>query len=110
MGPGGVREEGRTERDHNLGHFERFIAPVADDFAPILLLAQAGQRPGLRRFRYRQRPHEVAKVVGEGMELETHGVSGKGAARQPRPLDRPLPSLIYCSAGPRTGFLLTAEA
>ena len=43
-------------------------------------LAQAGQRPWLRRLRHRQRSHEVANGVGQDVELEADGVGGEGAA------------------------------
>jgi hypothetical protein len=52
------------------------------------LIAQAGQRPRLGRLRHRQRPHEVAQVIGQGMKLKANRVGGEGAARQARPLDR----------------------
>jgi len=86
-----------------LGHLERDVAAMADDLRADLdkLLAQAGQRPRLRRFGHRQPSHEIAQVVGEGVELKTHGVGGEGAARQACPFDRSLPSLIHCSAVPR---------
>jgi hypothetical protein len=44
------------------------------------LFAQARQRPRLRRPRHPQRPHEVAAIVGEDMELEADGVGGESAA------------------------------
>jgi hypothetical protein len=53
-------------------------------------LAQTGQRPLLDPLGHRQGSHEVAKVVGESMELKAGGVCGEGAARQPRPFDRAL--------------------
>ena len=55
---------------------------MTDDLRADLdqLLARAGQRPRLRRPGHRQRPHEVGEVVGQRMELETHGVGGEGAA------------------------------
>jgi hypothetical protein len=34
--------------------------------------------PRLRRLGYRQRPHEVAKVLGQRMELEADGIGGEG--------------------------------
>jgi len=43
-------------------------------------VAQAGHRPPLRRLGQRQRTQEVAKVVGEYMELKTDSVGGEGAA------------------------------
>jgi hypothetical protein len=57
------------------------------------LLAQAGQRPSLRRLRHRQRPREVAELVGRHMELEPDGIGGEGPAGQPCPFVAPLPSL-----------------
>jgi hypothetical protein len=36
--------------------------------------------PRLHRLGQRQRPHEIAEVVGERMELETESVGGEGAA------------------------------
>jgi hypothetical protein len=55
---------------------------MADDLRADLdqLLAQAGQRPRLRRLGHGQRSNEVAEIVGEGMELETDGVGGEGTA------------------------------
>jgi hypothetical protein len=44
------------------------------------LLAQAGQRPRLHRLRHRQRPHEIAEIVGQRVELEADGVGGEGLA------------------------------
>ena len=35
---------------------------------------QAGQRPRLHGLRHRQRPHEIAKVVGQRVQLEADGV------------------------------------
>src|SRR6516225_8950833 len=65
---------------------------MADDLGTDLdqLLAQAGQRPRLRRLGHRQSSHEIAEVVGERMELKTNGVGGEGTARQPGPFDRAL--------------------
>ena len=90
--PGDQRQDvgEHLPRDRDLGHLERDVAPVADDLRADLdeLLAQAGQRPRLRRLRHRQRAHEVAEVVGERMELEADGVGGEGATGQPGPFDR----------------------
>ena len=68
------------------------VAAVTDDLRANLdqLLAQAGQRSRLRGPRHRQRPHEIAKVVGKSVELKAHRVGGEGAARQAGPLDRVL--------------------
>ena len=68
--------------DGDLGHLERHVAAMADHLGADLdqLLAQAGQRPRLRRFGDRQRPHEVAEIVGQHMELKTHSVGGEGTA------------------------------
>ena len=63
-------------RYRDLGHLERNVAAVADDLRADLdqLFAQAGQRSRLRHLWHRQRPHEVAQIVGQQMELETNGV------------------------------------
>jgi hypothetical protein len=65
-----------------VSHLEGHIATVADDFGADLdqLLAQAGQRPWLDRLGHRQRPHEVAEVVGERMKLKADRVGGEGTA------------------------------
>jgi hypothetical protein len=44
----------------------------------------------LDRLGHHQRPHEVAKVADERMELKANRVGGEGAARQVRPFDRAL--------------------
>jgi hypothetical protein len=79
-------------RHRDLGHLEGHVPTVADGLGADLdqLLAQAGQRPRLRGLGHRQRPHEVAEVVGKGMKLEADGVGHEGAARQAGPLDRAL--------------------
>ena len=51
-----------------------------DQFFP-----EAGQRPQLGRLRHRQRPHEVAEVVRQGMKLKANCVGGEGSARQAIP-------------------------
>ena len=55
---------------------------MAHDFGADLdqLLAQAGQRPRFRRLGHRKRPHEIAKLVGQRVELKTDGVGGEGTA------------------------------
>jgi len=60
---------------------------MADNLGADLdqLFAQACQRSRLRCLRYRQRPHEVAEIVGECMELKADRVGGGGAARQAGP-------------------------
>jgi hypothetical protein len=69
-------------RYRDLGHLECNVAAVADDLGTDLdqLLPQTGQRPRLRRLGHRECPHEIAKVVGQRVELKTHGVSGEGMA------------------------------
>jgi hypothetical protein len=64
------------------GHLEGDVAAMTDDLGADLdrLLLEAAQRPRLRRRGQRQRPHEVAKIVGQRMELETHRVGGEGLA------------------------------
>jgi len=96
-------------RHRDLGHLEDDVAPVADNLAADLdwLLAQAGQGPSLRRLGHCQRPHEVAKVVGEGMELEADRIGREGAARQPRPFDRVLAlfdAMLCRAASSRSNF------
>jgi hypothetical protein len=58
------------------------LEAMADDLGADLdqFLAQPGQRPRFHRLRHRQRAHEVAKVVGERVELEADGVGGEGTA------------------------------
>jgi hypothetical protein len=74
---------------------------VADDLGADFdqLLAQAGQRPRLRRLRHRQRPHEIAEIVGQRVELEADGFGGEGATRQAGPLDRALAFFDVLLAG-----------
>src|SRR5262249_39658403 len=48
----------------------------------------------------RQRPQEIAEVVGERMKLEPHRVGGERSARQSRPLDRAF-ALTCCKAWAR---------
>jgi hypothetical protein len=38
----------------------------------------------------RQRPQEIAEIVGERMKLKPHGVGRERQAQQPRPFDRAL--------------------
>src|SRR5271169_3042526 len=77
------------------------VAAVAHDLGADLdqLLAQAGQRPRLRRLRHCQRPHEIAEIVGQRVELEADVVGGEGAARQAGPLDRALAFFDVLLAG-----------
>jgi hypothetical protein len=65
--------------DGDLGHLEGDIASMADDLRADLnqLFLQARQRPVLDRLRRRQRPQEVAEIVGQGMKLEPHRVCGE---------------------------------
>ena len=66
-----------------LSHLEGDIAAMADDLRADLdqlPLRQAADRLGRR-----QCPQEVAEVVGEGMEVELHGVGGERTARQTQP-------------------------
>src|SRR5712691_10543084 len=74
---------------------------MADDLGadPNQLLPQARQRPRVRRLRHRQRPHEIAEVVRQGMELKANRVGGEGTARQAGPLDRALTFLDVLLAG-----------
>jgi hypothetical protein len=73
---------GHLSRHRDLGHLKGRVAAVAHDLGADLdqLVAQAGQRPRLRRLRHRQRPHEIAEIVGQRVELEADGVGGEGSA------------------------------
>jgi hypothetical protein len=64
------------------------LAPILISFSRRLVSDH-----GSRRLGHRQRPHEVAEVIGERVKLEADGVGGEGTASQPRPFDRPLPFL-----------------
>jgi hypothetical protein len=61
-----IRISANICRDTDLSHLKRNVAATAHDLGADLdqLLAQAGQRPRLRRLGHRQRPHEMAQVVG----------------------------------------------
>ena len=85
---GGARSRAMSDKisEHisahrDLGHLEGDVAAMAHDLRADLdqLLAQAGQRPRLRRFWHRQGAHEIAEVVGQRMELETRR-GGEGRA------------------------------
>ena len=52
------------------------------------LLFPARQRPVLDRLGRRQRPQEIAEIVGKRMKLKPDSVSCERPARQMRPLDR----------------------
>jgi hypothetical protein len=92
--PGDQRQDvgEHLPRHRDLGHLEGDVAAMADDLRTDLdqLLAQAGQRPRFCGLRHRQRPHEVAEIVGKSMELKSNRVGSESAARQPGPLDRVL--------------------
>ncbi len=52
------------------------VAAMSHDLRADLdqLFAHSGQRPVLNVFRQRQRPHEVAEVISERMELKPDGI------------------------------------
>src|SRR5262249_22285148 len=58
------------------------------------------QRPVLDWLRCCKRAEKVAKIVGERMKLEPHGVGRERPARQPCPLDRALAFLDPLFARP----------
>ncbi len=60
------------------------------------LFAQSGQRPVLNVFRQRQRPHEVAEIVGQGVKLQPDGVVAELATRHPPPMLAP--SFLLCGS------------
>src|SRR5260221_9414397 len=76
--------------DGDLRHLEDDIASVAHHLRADLdqLLLQARQRPVLDRLRCCKRAEKVAKIVGDSMKLEPHGVGRERSARQPGTLDR----------------------
>src|SRR6266699_5226695 len=78
--------------DGDLRHLEDDVASVAHHLRADLdqLLLQARQRPVLDRLRCCKRAEKVAKIIGERMKLEPHGVGRERPARQPCPLDRGL--------------------
>jgi hypothetical protein len=79
------------------------MAVVTDDIRGDLdqRLAQAGQRPRLRRHGHRQHPHEIAEIVGQRVELTTDALAAKERQDSRAHLIALLPSLIHCSAVPR---------
>lgn len=60
----------------DLGHLECDVAPVAYDLAANLdqPVSQCHQRPLLDGLRQRQGAQKVAQIVGQGMQLQPHGV------------------------------------
>ena len=56
---------------------ERDVSAVTDDLRADLdqLLAQAGHRPRLYCLGHCQRAHEVPEIIGQHVELKTHGIS-----------------------------------
>src|SRR6266404_2600671 len=67
----------------DLGHLEGDIATVVNDLRADLdkLLLQAGQGPVLDWLGRRQRAQEVAEIVGQRVELETHSIGSEQTAR-----------------------------
>ena len=65
---------------------------MADDLRTDLdySLFQTRQRQILDWLGRREGSEEIAEIVGERVKLETDGVGGERAARQPRPPDRAL--------------------
>ena len=85
-----------------FGHLEDGITRMFDQ--PRAGLDQAfperGQRPGCDGLRRRDGAQEIGKVVGQGVQLEPHGVSGEAHAGEPGPLQRVLAFLdvLFCRA------------
>ncbi len=69
-------------RHRDLSHLEGDVTAMAHNLRADLdeFLAQARQRPWLSGLGHRQRPHEVAEVVGERVKLKADGVGGEGTA------------------------------
>lgn len=63
-------------RHGDLRHLERDVPGMRDDLGADLhqLLPEARQRLVLDRLREGQGAHEVGKIVGERVKLQTHGV------------------------------------
>jgi hypothetical protein len=72
----------RFFRHRDLGHLEDGVAGVVHDLGTDLheLLPPAGQRLLRDRLRQGQRPHEVGEIVGQRVQLKTHGIGGERAA------------------------------
>jgi hypothetical protein len=60
-------------RDRDVGHVRGGVAATAHDLAPILITfpRKLVSKPTRRQ---RQRPQEIAEVVGEGTELKANRV------------------------------------
>src|SRR3954453_19912204 len=69
-------------RHRHLGKLEDHMPPVPHDPGADLdqLLAEGRERPLLKLPRQGQRAQEVGEVVGQGVELEPHGVVAEGVA------------------------------
>jgi hypothetical protein len=67
----------------DLGHLEGDIATVVNNLRANVdqLLLQAGQGPVLDWLGRRQRAQEVAEIVGQRVELETHSIGSERTAR-----------------------------
>src|SRR5215471_12122792 len=76
----GCRRTSVAHRD--LGHLEGDVAAWPMTFAPILISLRADwSATRLRRLGHRHRPHEVADVISQCMELEADGIGGECSAR-----------------------------
>ena len=75
-----VREQ--VSRDSDLGHLERDILPIPDDFAINLdrFFSRASQRPVFDGLGLGQGLREVGQIVGKCVQLETDSVVGELAA------------------------------
>ncbi len=72
----------QVSRHRHFCQLDGHVPPVSDALDTNLdqLLPQRRQRPMLHLFRQSQRPHEVGKIVGQGMELKPDGVVAELAA------------------------------
>ncbi len=74
---------------------------MTDDLRADLdqLFLEARERPVFDRLGRGEGAQEVAEIIGERVKLETDGVGGETAAREPRPSDRSLALLDPMLAG-----------
>jgi len=82
-------------RDHDLGHLERDRSPVPDDLRAHLHqpVTEGCHRPMADLIGQGRFAEEIGEVVGQGIQLQPHGIGGEAAAGQAGLDDRVLPLL-----------------